>query len=286
MDNLDIIVLCGGKCGSSTLVKTFDNNGYKTIHTHNIHSLNNKYKSYDEFINLQKKNDIYIFDSYRTPIERNISAFFQNIKFYIKKPINEINIDMLIYWYNKYFIDCDNYHPLDGTTFSIFNDYEFNFDKEYIENTVKFKNKNVHFIKLRFKSIETWDKILSEILGKTITVFSDNLSENKEYYELYKNFKLSYLVPIEYLNKIQKYDTFIRYNNVLEKKQYVEQWLLKSMVDDLFEKKITVDIFKNIPDDFDAIKYNELNSFCYSDIDCKIHYEFVGYYTNLPYKIN
>lgn len=38
---------------------------------------------------------------------------------------------MLIYWYNKFYIDCDNYHPIEKIT--NFNDYKFDFDKEYIK---------------------------------------------------------------------------------------------------------------------------------------------------------
>jgi hypothetical protein len=34
MDDLDCIVLCGGKCGSSTLHHTMMHNGYKTIKVH------------------------------------------------------------------------------------------------------------------------------------------------------------------------------------------------------------------------------------------------------------
>ena len=78
MNNLDCIVLCGGKCGSTTLYNTLKNN-YKTIKVHNKLDFINQYK-YDGLINsikLSSKNKtLYIIDSYRAPIERKISSFF------------------------------------------------------------------------------------------------------------------------------------------------------------------------------------------------------------------
>ena len=204
MEKYDIIICCGGKCGSTTLLKTFTNNGLITIHTHGSF-VNDSIDSIIKLIDIQEKDKIYIFDSYRTPIERHISAFFQNIEFNILKPFDKINVDMLIYWYNKYFIDCDNYHPLDESI-PIFNDYTMDYDNEYIKKKIYNDDKEIIYIKLRFKSIHLWDKILSEILNKEIIIYPDNISESKYYAKLYKEFKRKYLVPIDYLNKIQTYD--------------------------------------------------------------------------------
>ena len=282
MDKYDIILCCGGKCGSSTLFKTFTENGYQTLHTHGeFVNIENNINSIDELISIQKNNNIYIFDSYRTPIERHISSFFQNIHSYILKPLDEINIYMLIYWHNKYYIDCDNYHPLDDTI-KIFKNYEFDFDKKYIKKTIYFENIKVTFIKLRFESIHLWDTLLSEILEKPITIYPNNLSDNKSYINLYNEFKNNYLVPIEYLKKIQTYDTFIRYNSLLEKEEYIKKWTSKSMKSDLFLEKITNETFTNIPENFNSQTYKEKNNLQhYNDLDAKIHYEFIGFYKNL-----
>jgi hypothetical protein len=188
---------------------------------------------------------------------------------------------MLIYWYNKYFIDVDNYHPLDSTI-HIFDNYKFDFNKEYIKKITHLENKEIIYIKLRFKSIHIWDKILSDIMEKNIIIYPDNISENKEYARLYKEFKNNYLVPVEYLNQIQLYDTFIRYNSLLEKEEYIKEWGKKSMETNLFLEKITDSMFENIPENFNPQIYIQKNLLDYdNDLDAKIHYEFVGFYKNL-----
>jgi hypothetical protein len=274
-DEYDVILSCGGKCGGSTLDKTFNKNGYNTIKIFNNNIL-------DKLIEIEKKNKVYVFDSYRPPIERHISAFFQHImEVYVFKPLDKININMLIYWYNKYYIDCDNYHPLDSMI-HIFDNYKFDFNKEYIKKITHLENKEIIYIKLRFKSIHIWDKILSDIMEKNIIIYPDNISENKEYARLYKEFKNNYLVPVEYLNQIQLYDTFIRYNSLLEKEEYIKEWKKKSMETNLFLEKITDSMFENIPENFNPQIYIQKNSLDYdNDLDAKIHYEFVGFYKNL-----
>jgi hypothetical protein len=89
----DIFVYCTPKCGGSTLAKTFCYNGYKTIHVHdketrgffidtNIkHIQPLKYDNIFRTIsNSSFKNQVYIIDSYRTPIERKISYYFQHLQ--------------------------------------------------------------------------------------------------------------------------------------------------------------------------------------------------------------
>ena len=107
--NLQVIIFCGGKCGSSTLLHTFLSHNMDTIHMHSFESLDkNIYSSLsniNDFITIQKQNIIYIIDSYRTPIERHISAFFQNIHTHVKKNCEKINVNILIL--KKCFLTAD-----------------------------------------------------------------------------------------------------------------------------------------------------------------------------------
>ena len=81
----EVFVYCGGKCGSVTLENSFKKNGYNTKRVHNNIEyqiiMNNSEKTIFNIIDESSKNyeNIYIIDSYRTPIERKISSFFQNI---------------------------------------------------------------------------------------------------------------------------------------------------------------------------------------------------------------
>lgn len=88
--NLEILIFCGGKCGGTTLSKTLDLNGYNILHKHgfNCYGLyRNKFRNefemnynnnFEDYIK-NFKDDLIIIVSYRTPIERKISSFFQNI---------------------------------------------------------------------------------------------------------------------------------------------------------------------------------------------------------------
>ena len=117
MSIYDIFVYCGGKCGSLTLHNTFLNNNYRTIHLHSNsyykEVLNNKediYKIID--LSSKHKEKIYIIDSYRTPIERKISSFFQNIKLYLPN-YKIISIEELIKFFNKNLLyNIEEYHSI------------------------------------------------------------------------------------------------------------------------------------------------------------------------------
>jgi hypothetical protein len=83
----NVFVFCGGKCGGCTITLTLLNNGYHVTHLHSftnkglIHSeinINEVPKTIED--SCKKYEDVFIIDSYRMPIERKISSFFQNIK--------------------------------------------------------------------------------------------------------------------------------------------------------------------------------------------------------------
>jgi hypothetical protein len=113
LNNIDIFVYCGGKCGSSTLHTTFKNNGYNSykIHDNNYFKFlcNTFKKDFDKTIfdvidfNTKHGKPIYIIDSYRTPIERKISAFFQNQGKYINN-YNKKTTEDIISIFNETFL--------------------------------------------------------------------------------------------------------------------------------------------------------------------------------------
>ena len=105
--NIDILVMCGGKCGSSTLYSSFKNSGFKCLKIHSKYDYILQFKSdslYDT-INLSSKcKKLFIIDSYRTPIERKISSFFQNIHTFVPN-YEYLSIQKLIHIFNlKYLI--------------------------------------------------------------------------------------------------------------------------------------------------------------------------------------
>jgi len=284
--DFDVIIYCGGKCGSSTLVNTLTFYNYKCIQVHDNETLNNVYTNLCDTLNIKSvkdlicgsKTSVYIIDSYRNPIERGHSGFFHNLNIFFKKIPTDVNL--LIYWYNKYYLNYLNeQQPLD-IEYPIFENVDFNFNEEYV---IKIIN-NKTYIKLRFHSINKWSNILSKIFEKNIILLNENLSENKYYSELYDKFKKKYKVPIKYLKNIINDKLFLKYNNVYEQIQYLKYWYNKSNISDNIV--LSNNYFINIPNNFNITKYKELNLDLIfdCDLDYKIHFEFNGFYENRFYE--
>lgn len=228
MDRTNIIVYCGGKCGGSTLQNTFVQNNYNSMHIHKnkVPGLNSTYDSIQSIFsiidNLCKDNKIYIIDCYRTPIERKISSFFQNINIHIPN-YNKWSIKQLInYFNNKLLYTLEEYHSINEP----FEYYDipkwniFDFNKKY--NIIE-KNNKV-FIKILFKDIDNWDNILSGIFEKPIKIYKCNLTKNKQINTLYSEFKKQYTVPLKYINTLKNDTEFVIYNTIPDQITYINKW--------------------------------------------------------------
>jgi hypothetical protein len=275
--NYNIYVYCCGKSGSSTLTNTFNKNGYNALHLHSsnyfiVNCAESKLNPniFNLIENSMKNHEtIYIVDSYRNPIERKISSFFQNYKEdnrcidYITKQLNQS-----IYAIENYssIIEVFNYFKIPPFT-------SFDFEKKY--NLVKYKN--IVIIKLRFEDINEWGNILSEIMGKTITIYNDNLSDNKNYYNEYKIIKNNYRIPSDLIEIIKNNIEFKIYNSLESQQKYVQYWRNRS-IPHIF-------VYNNIPSDFDPKIYIELNEDLshMTEEEAKIHYEYTGYKENRAY---
>ena len=81
MNDIDVFIIAGGKCGSTTLKKTFLTKNMNTIKSHNPSCFKKQF-GFDGFFNTIVKSSrnkiLLLIDSYRTPIERKISSFFHN----------------------------------------------------------------------------------------------------------------------------------------------------------------------------------------------------------------
>ena len=237
---LDIIVYCGGKCGSSTLHTTFKKNGLNSykIHDNNYFKyLCNLFKKdttktiFDVIdFNVKQNKIIYIIDVYRTPIERKVSAFFQNFEHLLgnNKLTDDKSIDDIISLFNeKMLYELEEYHSINEVMqhYGLAKFTEFDFKNKY--NI--FKNDNMIFIKLRFNDISEWSNILSTIFDKNITLYNDNLTSNKQINKLYNEFKQMYTVPQSYIHDCLINDeAFKIYNTKEEQDKYISKWLKKS----------------------------------------------------------
>lgn len=279
MDN-DIIVFCGGKCGSSTIANTFIRDGLKVLHCHsNEDYLTNenivnetKIKDIKKLIISQTKSKVFIIDSYRDPIERLISSFFQNISYHIGDNYNMYDLIVLYHFiFNNRLIE--DYHPLDEFFPELF--FISDFNGKYI----KIDNGNLTFIKLRFKDINLWNEYLSEIIGRDVHIVDDNLSINKSYYEFYEKFKREIVIPRTMLHWAINSKYFCKYNSPEERLKYYNKWLPRTIDDKDFNDLLYKANFTNISNNFDIEIYKEKNQDLkdMNEIELKYHYEIYGH---------
>ena len=88
---------------------------------------------------------------------------------------------------------------------------------------------NKVFIKILFKDIKNWDKILSSVFNKNIIIHNDNISNTKSYFHIYNEFKKKYKVTKEYLdNDLINDKEFLIYNTKEEQEKYINEWVKKS----------------------------------------------------------
>ena len=229
MENFDIFICCGGKCGGTTLAYTFHQNGYKTTHLHSSKHLGNFKSSIDvehtfDIINASKQlGPIYIIDSYRTPVERKISCFFQKIHTYLPN-YTDMKMQDIIQYFNEniLFSSVGDHHSinefLQNYNMQLFN--KFNFKRRY-----NISNKgNIIFVKVLFSDIKDWDKILSCVVNKKIIIHAANMTEDKSINTLYEHFKNIYRLPKSYLTKIENDSEFKIYTSAYEQKKYLAKW--------------------------------------------------------------
>ena len=182
------------------LLNTFIKNGYKSIKVHNKWDFEIQFK-HDGIMDLIKKssakNKLYIIDSYRTPIERKISSFFQNLHLHVPDYKNKTSEELIDIFNNKYLNTLEEYHYINDIMkeYDVLPFDEFDFKKKYV---VK-KKGNLIFIKLLFSNIDKWEENLSEIFNKKLVIHSLNKSEYKDYKSIYDKFRQLYKTKKDYI---------------------------------------------------------------------------------------
>ena len=227
LDPVDVICLTSGKCGSSTLRETFIRNGFKCIKAHYKKDFIKQF-NYDGLIDLinrsSKNKELYIIDSYRTPIERKISSFFESIPNHTPNYKNIPTKELIDTFNSRHLNTKEEYHSINP----IMEEYgltpfdTFDFKKKYL---VK-KKGNLIFVKLLFSNINNWGENLSEIFNKKIDIYNGNISKKKEYNTEYSKFKQMYKTKKSYINEILKNDTqFKIFNTPEEQEIYINKYL-------------------------------------------------------------
>ena len=199
VNNNIIFIYTPPKVASTSLVSSlrlFLSHKFNIIHIHGENMLTSlinidiKNITINDIILYNKElgKNIYVIDVFRSPIERKLSEYFEQlsslhfnntdenlINYPIKKIINRFN---KIYPYianDDYFIE----------KYNIYIPEYFDFKKKYLfieENCIK-------YIKLRMNDINIWNDVLSNIFKTEIIIVKDYETRNKSNVKLYKIFK-------------------------------------------------------------------------------------------------
>lgn len=142
---------------------------------------------------------------FRDPLERNISAFFDALEFYIENDFNKSFKDLEQLYFEKlhhnYPIDWFDNQFFEATNIDVYN---YNFDRE---QGYKIINENNVGILLMNSSLD--DSVKEELIVDfcNLTTFklnNRNVGSTKEYANLYKDFKSRIRFSKEYLNQLYK----------------------------------------------------------------------------------
>ncbi len=175
------------------------------------------------------KRPVYIISLVRSPIERNMSAFFQNKELYTKQrnysDTNKlIDLFYLLYdhdtplmWFDREFKQCLNVDIYDSP---------FLKDKKY--KILKSKNFNILLMRVDIED-DIKENIISDFLGiKNFNLKNKNVGTLKNYNAEYKEFKNKIKLSESYINRMLDSKFANYFYTKKEINQFKQQWLQKS----------------------------------------------------------
>ncbi len=237
-----IFVFQMGKVGSSTIIKSLDNININNIQVHSFYkemndTLYRNYKFYKDAVHMKfikrlkgyfstkyvaslvrkrfKNKKTKIISLVRDPVSRDIAHYFQQIQFPIYEMYRE-NLEKKIYINSEYFgLDffINDYFTKFNHEFSInwFDDefkkfteldiYKYKFDKEKGYQIISEGNIDLLLIKLE-KLNEMSDVIANFIGVDKFEIINENISTDKWYNSIYKDFKNQIEFDSDYIKKM------------------------------------------------------------------------------------
>ena len=230
-----IFVYTPPKVGSTSLVSSLRLSGsekYIVLHVHDETMLS-VLTGYDNphnitimdiiHFNASLGKRVFVIDIYRTPLERKMSMFFENLACFHfnnkEENVNTYDLKKVIHRFNSLFMHIGN-EDYFQEKYGFTDMNHFDFDKKYLKKVSAFIE-NITFIKLRLQDFDEWSTILSSLLNIDMVMIRDN----KETSDLYHRFKNEYKVPMNFLEWIKDSDNhFLSYNSEEERKNYLDKW--------------------------------------------------------------
>ena len=232
MENIDVLIYSSPKTAGNTLQQNLINSGYNLYYTHDCNCFNGQFPGQNnslplkEYIEKESENKkLTIIMIYREYLERVTSLFFQSFKYLYNDPnmnINDVETNDLITYFNDNvltnYINYNDYNfNINDGFFELFPEEINNFRENYNEDerySVWTKG-NIQFVVLNFRNIKNWESNLSQIFGKEIKMSRNaNFTNEKFYFNKYKDFKSKYVLPRKLYSKIYEeygYPTLFSY---------------------------------------------------------------------------
>ena len=171
--------------------------------------------------------NIYVIDVYRTPIERKMSVFFEEISSFhfnnSEENLNTYDIKKVIKRFNDIFqhlATTDNYIEKYNITIP----ETFDYNKKYIHQKIN----GINYIKLRLKDSQYWGTILSKIFEREIIMVNDYETNDKKIADIYRRFKEKYKLPLNYYEDIKTCKFLNYYYSEEERNEYLNLWNTKT----------------------------------------------------------
>lgn len=211
---INVLIYTGGKTGTTSLLTSFES----LLGNNNVtYSHNDRYSKkvlkcpylVKDIIDISRSNILTVISSYRDPVSRHISSFFQHIETLTKQPFSEILkmppfkiCKLIVEKMNKHFYEC--YHPFlenDRANIDNINIFDKPFNKEI--GYQQYQTNKINLLILRFDKIANWEGIIRQNTKyKNFVLLSDNITKNKPIAPLYQQITEKIIIPHQLLDKL------------------------------------------------------------------------------------
>lgn len=206
---LEVLIYSAGKTGSTTLGSSFARSGYKTALLH-YDPPNPEIGRIIDIINYPRPHKLLVATTYREPISRYISAFFENITPLLRISQEEFAsrdydwcVSKVIEHLYSIVFKPPNENLFDPALSGNYGGTDIlskPFDKD--QGYAMIETDKLQILILRFDKIDNWVQLVNTHAQKKIHLVSTNLTQKKPTGTLYKQISNTIVIPREILDHL------------------------------------------------------------------------------------
>jgi hypothetical protein len=169
--------------------------------------------------------NVWVIDVFRTPIERKISHFFEELS---SVHFNNSELNLNTYPVDKIIARFNRVFPYVGVGDHFLDKYGLNRTEipefDFVRKMMLVEKNGVKYLKLRLKDSPSWGAILSGLLKTEIIVLPDHETGKKALGGLYAKFKAQYKIPENLLNTVVEDISLFTFYSKEEREDYIGKW--------------------------------------------------------------